>query len=60
MQNPSKQHTPLGLVTAADHFRIRHKPALTNLCRNPLLIAATAVVGLIAIPTAEPKWVMVK
>jgi hypothetical protein len=59
MQNPSKQHTPLGLVTAADHFRIRHKPALTNLCRNPLLIA-TAVVGLIAIPTAEPKWVMVK
>jgi len=30
MQNPSKQHTPLGLVTAADHFRIRHKPALNE------------------------------
>jgi quinol-cytochrome oxidoreductase complex cytochrome b subunit len=27
---------------------------------NPLLIAATAVVGLIAFPLLQPKWVMVK
>jgi chromate transporter len=27
---------------------------------NPLLIAATAVVGLIAFPLLEPDWVMVK
>ena len=27
---------------------------------NPLLIAATAVVGLIAFPLLQPDWVMVK
>jgi uncharacterized membrane protein YdfJ with MMPL/SSD domain len=27
---------------------------------NPLLIAATAVVGLIAFPLLQPTWVMVK
>jgi hypothetical protein len=27
---------------------------------NPLLIAATAVVGLLAFPILEPSWVMVK
>jgi chromate transporter len=27
---------------------------------NPLLIAATAVVGLIAYPLLQPAWVMVK
>jgi chromate transporter len=27
---------------------------------NPLLIAATAAVGLIAFPILEPTWVMVK
>jgi hypothetical protein len=27
---------------------------------NPLLIAATAVVGLIAYPILQPAWVMVK
>jgi len=27
---------------------------------NPLLIAATAVVGLIAYPILQPDWIMVK
>jgi len=27
---------------------------------NPLLIAATAVVGLVAYPLLQPDWVMVK
>ena len=27
---------------------------------NPLLIAATAVVGLVAFPLLQPDWVMVK
>jgi len=27
---------------------------------NPMLIAATAVVGLIAYPLLQPAWVMVK
>ena len=27
---------------------------------NPLLIAATAVIGLIAYPVLQPTWVMVK
>jgi hypothetical protein len=27
---------------------------------NPLLIAATAVVGLIAYPILQPAWVMIK
>ena len=42
----------IGLVSLAVLFRWK--------VSNPLLIAATAVVGLIAYPLLQPAWVMVK
>ena len=27
---------------------------------NPLLVAATAIIGLIALPVLQPEWVLVK
>jgi chromate transporter len=42
----------IGLVCLAMLFRLK--------VSNPLLIAATAVVGLIAFPLMQPDWVMVK
>ncbi len=42
----------IGLISLAVLFRWR--------VSNPLLIAATAVVGLIAFPLLQPTWVMVK
>jgi len=42
----------IGLVSLAVLFRWK--------VSNPMLIAATAVVGLIAFPILEPSWVMVK
>jgi hypothetical protein len=35
-------------------------PGFGGKVSNPLLIAATAVVGLLAFPNPEPSWVMVK
>ncbi|HMF45685.1 MAG TPA: hypothetical protein VKE29_03335 [Candidatus Udaeobacter sp.] len=34
--------------------------AQTGVMPNPMLIAATAVVGLIAFPILEPDWVMIR
>src|SRR5215813_13727768 len=42
----------IGVVSLAVLFRWK--------VSNPLLIAATAVLGLIAFPILEPNWVMVK
>jgi chromate transporter len=42
----------IGLISLAALFRWK--------VNNPLLIAATAVVGLIAFPLLQPAWVMVK
>ena len=42
----------IGLVSLAILFRWK--------VSNPLLIAATAVVGLIAFPLLQPTWVMTK
>ena len=42
----------IGLAALAVLFRWK--------VNNPLLIAATAVVGLIAYPLLQPAWVMVK
>ena len=42
----------VGLVSLAILFRWK--------VSNPLLIAATAVVGLIAYPLLQPTWVMVQ
>jgi chromate transporter len=42
----------IGLISPAILFRWK--------VSNPLLIAATAVVGLIAFPLLQPTWVMVK
>lgn len=42
----------IGLASLAALFRWK--------VNNPLLIAATAVVGLIAYPVLQPTWVMVK
>jgi chromate transporter len=42
----------IGLVSLAVLFKWK--------VNNPLLIAATAVVGLIAYPLLQPAWVMVK
>jgi chromate transporter len=42
----------IGLISLAVLFRWK--------VNNPLLIAATAVVGLIAFPLLQPAWVMVK
>jgi len=42
----------VGLVSLAVLFRWK--------VSNPLLIAATAVIGLIAYPLLQPAWVMVK
>jgi chromate transporter len=42
----------IGIVSLAILFRFK--------VSNPLLIGATAVVGLIAFPLLQPDWVMVK
>jgi chromate transporter len=42
----------IGLVSLAILFRWK--------VSNPLLIATTAVVGLIAFPLLQPTWVMVR
>jgi chromate transporter len=42
----------IGLVSLGVLFRSK--------VSNPLLMAATAVVGLIAFPLLQPDWVMVK
>jgi len=42
----------IGLVSLAVLFRWK--------VSNPLLIAATAIVGLIAFPVLQPTWVMVQ
>jgi chromate transporter len=44
--------TALGVISLAVLFRWK--------VSNPMLIAATGVVGLIAFPILEPSWVMVK
>jgi chromate transporter len=42
----------IGLVSLGVLFRWK--------VSNPMLIAATAVVGLVAFPLLQPSWVMVK
>jgi chromate transporter len=42
----------IGLVSLAVLFRWK--------VSNPMLIAATAAIGLVAFPLVEPAWVMVK
>ena len=36
------------------------RPVLFRKVSNPLLIGATAVIGLVAFPLLQPDWVMVK